>query len=258
MRTSTPRVSCPPTRSNVLSSSARSSFPCTATSKSCSSSRNSVPPWACSRRPIFVVFASVKAPGSWPNRSLSNSSGATFAHETSTNGPDARALRSWRKRAMRFLPVPVSPSTSTLAWLRAARSAIRSTSPNTASVVSNPVISGAPRSARRARAPHRGARPHVDRAGNGDARRVPPQPLEPVEGPFLFEEHVDDHVDEIEEDPVADPLPLDMLRRAVVAGHALLDRVGDGADLAGRRPVANHEVVGEVTEAAEVKDHDVV
>ena len=72
MRTSTWRVRDEPTRSNSPVSSTRSSFGCWLSGTLAISSRNSVPPSASSKRPTRSVFASVNAPFTWPNSSLSN------------------------------------------------------------------------------------------------------------------------------------------------------------------------------------------
>ena len=63
----------PPTRTTTFSSSTRSSFACPPRLKSPISSRNSVPPEASSNLPGRDSWASVKAPFSCPNNSLSSS-----------------------------------------------------------------------------------------------------------------------------------------------------------------------------------------
>ncbi len=80
------------------------------------SSRNSVPPLADSTRPALAALAPVKAPRSWPKTSLSNSVSARLAQSTTTSGPAARGLASCTARATSSLPVPDSPSSSTLAF----------------------------------------------------------------------------------------------------------------------------------------------
>jgi hypothetical protein len=79
------------------------------------SSRNRVPPLAASTRPGRVACAPVKAPFSWPKSSLSNSVSGRLAQSTTTSGRAARALASCSARATSSLPVPDSPSSSTLA-----------------------------------------------------------------------------------------------------------------------------------------------
>ena len=65
-----------------------------------------MPPSATSNRPRFLATAPVKAPRSWPNSSLSISSGGMAAQLTFTNGPAATALLRWMARAISSLPVP--------------------------------------------------------------------------------------------------------------------------------------------------------
>jgi hypothetical protein len=62
-----------------------------------------------------VEEAPVKAPRRLPNSSLSNRSAGSAAQLTATNGPAARELSACRARAVTSLPVPVSPSISTVA-----------------------------------------------------------------------------------------------------------------------------------------------
>ena len=73
-----------------------------------------MPPFASSIRPSFWARASVKAPFSWPNSSLSSSSLGIAAQLISTNGLSCRALMRWIRFAKYSLPVPLSPSISTL------------------------------------------------------------------------------------------------------------------------------------------------
>ena len=75
-RTSTRRVRDEPTRSNSPVSSTRSSLACCDRPMLAISSRNSVPPSASSKRPMRSALASVKAPFTWPNSSLSNTPSA--------------------------------------------------------------------------------------------------------------------------------------------------------------------------------------
>ncbi len=114
MRTDTWMSFTPPTRLNVMRSSTRSSLTCSWTGISPISSRNSVPPLASSSSPCFCARASVKAPFSWPNSSLSSRSFGMAAQLTSTNGLLARSDCWWMRRAIISLPVPDSPSTRTL------------------------------------------------------------------------------------------------------------------------------------------------
>ena len=93
------------------------------------SSRNSVPPWASSNLPALACWwAPVNAPFSCPNSSLSRSSRESAAQLTATNGSSARGSSRWIARATTSLPVPLSPRSSTVAPLGAARRATSSTS----------------------------------------------------------------------------------------------------------------------------------
>ena len=92
MRTSTRRVRDEPSRSNSPAASTRSSFACCDGGTLAISSRNSVPPSASSNRPTRSARASVKAPRTWPNSSLSNTVSETPPALTVTIGR-ARARR---------------------------------------------------------------------------------------------------------------------------------------------------------------------
>ena len=116
----------PPTRSKVWSWSTRRSFAWSAGRMSPISSRNTVPPWATSSFPRFCWCAPVNAPFSWPNSSDSRSSSLRATQLTTTNGWSARRLHRWIARAMTSLPVPLSPRSSTVAPLGAARRATSS------------------------------------------------------------------------------------------------------------------------------------
>ena len=89
-RTSTRRVREEPTRSNSPVSSTRSSFGCRPTGTFAISSRKSVPPSASSKRPARSTFASVKAPLTWPNSSLSKTPSESPPAFTVTSGRAAR------------------------------------------------------------------------------------------------------------------------------------------------------------------------
>ncbi len=92
MRTSTSMSRVPPTRLKVFSSRKRSSLACMARPISPISSRNTVPPSATSSSPFFWVLASVNAPRSWPNSSLSSSVSVSAEQVMLTNGRSARGL----------------------------------------------------------------------------------------------------------------------------------------------------------------------
>src|SRR5262245_57553173 len=89
-------------------------FPWSAGESESISSRKSVPPEAASKSPGFARFASVNAPASKPKSSASSIASGMAAQLTSTNGPRRRPPLSCTMRATRPLPVPVSPSTSTV------------------------------------------------------------------------------------------------------------------------------------------------
>ena len=116
MRTLARRVRDEPTRSNSPVSSTRSSLACRPIEMLAISSRNSVPPSASSKRPTRSVLASVKAPFTWPNSSLSNT---PFGQAAGVDGDQRRAARATRPRAATArrvpLPVPFSPVMRTLA-----------------------------------------------------------------------------------------------------------------------------------------------
>ena len=78
------------------------------------SSRKQVPPADVSSSPRRAATAPVKAPRSWPNSSDSKSASGSAAQSTTTNGRAVRALAPWIARATSSLPVPVSPSISTV------------------------------------------------------------------------------------------------------------------------------------------------
>ena len=113
-RTSTVMSCEPPTRLNAFSSRKRSSLACSAGTISPISSRKTVPPSACSNSPRFCWRASVKAPRSWPNSSLSSSVSGIAEQVMFTNGRLARSLLKCSTLAARSLPVPLSPVSSTV------------------------------------------------------------------------------------------------------------------------------------------------
>ena len=72
-----------------------------------------MPPSATSNRPRFLAIAPVNAPRSWPNSSLSISSGGIAAQLTFTNAPALTEELRWIARAISSLPVPLSPVINT-------------------------------------------------------------------------------------------------------------------------------------------------
>ena len=74
-----------------------------------------MPPWAYSNLPIRSAEASVNAPFTWPNSSLSRMFSLNAAQFSATNGLFFRGLFWWIAWATSSLPVPVSPWISTLA-----------------------------------------------------------------------------------------------------------------------------------------------
>ena len=109
IRTLTLRVFDEPSRSNSPVSSTRSSFCCCVSGTLAISSRNSVPPSASSKRPTRSALASVKAPLTWPNSSLSNTPSDRPPALTVTIGRPARGDTACSACATRPLPVPFSP-----------------------------------------------------------------------------------------------------------------------------------------------------
>src|SRR5229473_1687918 len=77
---------------------------------------------ASSNLPGFSLVATVNAPRSWPNSSLSSSSLGSAAQLIFTNGFPRRGLRSCSARAIPSLPTPLSPRMSTGTSVSATRS----------------------------------------------------------------------------------------------------------------------------------------
>ena len=73
-----------------------------------------MPPDASSSAPARARSAPVKAPFSCPNSSLSTSPGASAPQSTTTNGRSARGEARCSAAASTSLPVPLSPSISTV------------------------------------------------------------------------------------------------------------------------------------------------
>lgn len=111
-------------------------------------------------------------------------------------------------------------------------------------------ISGPARNAPGARL-RRGAAARA--VGRGDARGIPPQPLEPIERPGLRREHVHDDVREVEEDPLAPVVPFDVAGPLAGRLQALDDGIGDRLRLAALRAGADDEAVGEGGDLAEIE-----
>ncbi len=103
-----------PNRSIDRSSSTRSSLTWTCIGRSPISSRKIVEWLASSKRPICRARAPVNAPFSRPNSSLSTSVSGMAAQFTRTMARVCRLLRSWIRDANSSLPVPVSPTSSTV------------------------------------------------------------------------------------------------------------------------------------------------
>ena len=81
-----------------------------------------VPPSASSNQPARSPWLPVKAPRSWPKSSLSNSASGMAAQLTLMKGASRRGLARCSARANSSLPVPDSPSNSTLAVAEDTRS----------------------------------------------------------------------------------------------------------------------------------------
>ena len=109
-----------PARSASLRARAGSS-PAATSGRSPISSRNSVPRCAISNLPGLRATAPVNAPFSWPNSSVSSSVSGIAAQLIATNGASARSLSACSERANSSLPVPLSPSSSTVVSVAAAR-----------------------------------------------------------------------------------------------------------------------------------------
>jgi hypothetical protein len=87
-----------------------------------------VPPDASTKAPRRSRSAPVNAPRTWPNRCESISASGIAEQSTTTNGRDARDEWSWTARAASSLPVPDSPSMSTVASVGAASSSTANSS----------------------------------------------------------------------------------------------------------------------------------
>ncbi len=83
-----------------------------------------MPPFASSNAPARALVAPVNAPFSCPNSSLSISVPTTAAQSTTMYGAGARGDSVCSVRAIMSLPVPVSPSISTVASVGAIFSTI--------------------------------------------------------------------------------------------------------------------------------------
>ena len=84
-----------PIRRTVFSSMTFRNFDCSAGETWPISSRKMVPPSAVSNSPARAVFASVKAPRSWPNSSASTRCSGRAVQLTSMNGPSRRPPVAW-------------------------------------------------------------------------------------------------------------------------------------------------------------------
>ena len=195
MRTSTRRVRDEPSRSNSPAAITRSSFACCDGGTFAISSRNSVPPSASSNRPTRSARASVNAPRTWPNSSLSNTVSDTPPALTVTIGRAARGESAWIAWATSPLPVPFSPVISTLA----SEGAVRSMSSMTGFIAGDRAISGGAPSKRQARrafeltaAAQRPAQFHLC-SDDGEQPGVVPRLLHEVAGAAAH--RLDRHID---------------------------------------------------------------
>ena len=108
-RTSTLMVRDEPTRSSSPVCSTRSNRACCVPLIFAISSRNSVPPSASSNRPMRSAFASVNAPRTCPNSSLSNTPSESPPAFTATRRRLLRCDTAWMVCATTSFPVPGSP-----------------------------------------------------------------------------------------------------------------------------------------------------
>ena len=185
MRTSIRREREAPTRSTSPLSSTRSSLACCRGSSVPISSSSSVPPSASSNRPMRSVRASVNAPFTWPNISLSNSPSESPPRFTATSGRAARGEAACTHWATTSLPVPCSPRMSTLA----SDGATRSMSCSTGRMIADSAMSGGRPSRRSSwfspssRRVRRSARPELDLGPErGEQPGVVPRLLDEVAG----------------------------------------------------------------------------
>ena len=91
MRASKGTSRSPPIGRTLFSSRARNNLACIEKGISPISSKSKVPPSACTNNPLRSVRASVKAPLTWPNSSLSKSASGKAAQLMATNGRSRRA-----------------------------------------------------------------------------------------------------------------------------------------------------------------------
>ena len=114
-RTSIGMVCVLPKRLICRFSIAVSSFDCMGSERLPISSRNKVPLVATSIRPAFDFLASVKAPFSNPNSSLSKSCSGILPRSMVTKGLPYRGEQRYSSRAITSFPVPFSPKIRMLA-----------------------------------------------------------------------------------------------------------------------------------------------
>jgi len=97
------------------------------------------------------------------------------------------------------------------------------------------------------------------RVGEIEKWRVSPESLDSVKGSFLADEDVNHEVEVVHEHPLGPLTALDVRRfQPVVPDEPFLDGVGDRQNLAIRRTVADDEVVGDVAQAVEIEDDDLL
>ncbi len=108
-----------PTFTTCLSCSTLSSFACDCSDRFPISSRKRVPLSADSNLPFLSSAASVKAPFTCPNSSLSNNVSVTDPISTLTISSPDRRDRLWISLATSSFPVPFSPVISTFASVAA-------------------------------------------------------------------------------------------------------------------------------------------
>ena len=104
-----------PKRLICLFSIAVSNLDCIGSERLPISSKNKVPLVATSIRPAFDFLASVKAPFSKPNSSLSNNCSGILPRSIVTKGLPYRGEQRYNSRAITSFPVPFSPRISILA-----------------------------------------------------------------------------------------------------------------------------------------------
>ena len=88
-------------------------------------------------------------------------------------------------------------------------------------------------------------------------RRVAPERLEIIEGALVRLEHMDEHPEVIEHDPLAGRKTVGVAGQAEFVPQSLADLRADGLEVGIARAGADDKVIGKAAELAQVEDADV-